>query len=130
MLEDEDLDDYLLPELPELNRESVLNFMAGMVEKVEESYPNALSLRDVCNSVVAIESCCHGKWYEAESLKFFHDRAECFSYYRNEGCYLNGYPNADPDLRVWKESYLIDLFNEKLAERLGVRQIASPSILS
>lgn len=126
VLEDEDLADHLLPELPNLDRQSVLNFMAGMVERAEESYPNALSLRDVCNSVVAIESRCHGKWYEAESLKFFHDRAECFSHYRNDGCYLNGYPNADPDLRVWKESYLIDLFNEKLAERLGVKQIASP----
>jgi hypothetical protein len=130
VLEDEDLADYLLPELPNLDRQSVLNFMAGMVERVEADYPNALSLRNVSNSVVAIESRCHGKWYEAESLKFFRDRAECFSYYRNDDCYLNGYPNADPDLRVWQESYLINLFNEKLAERLGVKQIASPPILS
>ncbi|MDA9915493.1 hypothetical protein N9D43_01040 [Luminiphilus sp.] len=121
VLEDEDLGDYLLPELPKPDRESVLNFMSGMVERVEESYPNALSLKHVCNTVVAIESCCHGKWYEAESLRFFRDRADCYSYYRDSGCYLNGDPNADPDFRIWKETYLIDLFNEKLAARLGAK---------
>ena len=124
-LEDGDLNDYLLPELRELDRESVLQFMSEMVQRVEEGYPNALSLMDVSNSVVAVESVFCGKWYEAESLSFFQNPMDCHLQYHNDGCYLNGDSNDAPDLelKVWQETYLLELFNKKLAARLGFEKV-------
>ena len=124
IIEDEELSDYLLPPLETINRESVLRFMHEMAERVEQSYPNALSVRRVGKVLVAVESSFQGKaGYLAESLYFFLSVEECHSYYHSMRCYLNADSNVQSDVSRQQDAYLITLFNERVADRLEVNKL-------
>ena len=124
IIEDEELSDYVLPPLEIVNRESVLRFMHDMAERVEQSYPNALSVRRFGKVFVAVESSFQGKGgYQAESLYFFLSLEECHSHYHSIGCYLNADSNAQNEVSRQQDAYLINLFNEKVADRLQVNKL-------